>query len=224
MGFGHLRVLNEDRVESGTGFGTHPHREFEIFSYIVDGGLEHGDSMRNTEVVHRGDLQMTSAGTGIRHSEKCHGAEQVHFLQIWATPNESNLTPKYYTRHFSDDNKTDKWAHIVAPAVSKEVVDKREGEGPAPIHSPLDVFATILSPTASLSHTARRIRVYVHLIQRSGYNTGAATGASVKIEVGGDSVQLREGDGVYITLTPGSKVDVQNVGEKAGELLLFDTE
>lgn len=226
MGFGHLRVLNEDRVESGTGFGTHPHREFEIFSYIVDGGLEHGDSMGNTEVLQRGDLQMTSAGTGIRHSEKCHGPKQVHFLQIWATPNESKLAPKYYTRHFSDDEKRDKWAHIVAPAVkdSQAIVDKREASGPAPVHSPLDVFATILSPTTSLSHTATRTYVYAHLIQRSGYNTGAPNGAAVKIDVGSDSVQLREGDGVYITLTPGAKVDVQNVGEKDGELLLFDTE
>lgn len=121
MGFGHLRVLNEDRVESGTGFGTHPHREFEIFSYVVDGELEQcvfqplllvprcaytdrrwciysKDSMGNTEILQRGDLQMTSAGTGIRHSEKCHGPKQAHFLQIWAKPNESNLTPKYYTR------------------------------------------------------------------------------------------------------------------------------
>ena len=123
MGFGHLRVLNEDRVDSGTGFGTHPHREFEIFSYVVDGELEQcvfftftphshndrnvlndvgcvdsKDSMGNTEVLRRGDIQMTSAGTGIRHSEKCHGPKQVHFLQIWASPNESNLPPKYYTR------------------------------------------------------------------------------------------------------------------------------
>lgn len=215
--------------------------------------------MGNTEVLQRGDVQMTSAGTGIRHSEKCHGPNQVHFLQIWAKPNESNLTPKYYTRyifpphppstptiptifligartyqtpdfgpfrHFPDGEKRDKWAHIVAPAVkdSQEIVDKREAAGPAPVHSPVDVFATILSPTASLLHTAKRTNVYAHLIQRSGYNTGAATGAAVEIDVGGDSVQLREGDGVYITLTPGVKVGVENVGEKDGELLLFDTE
>jgi len=226
MGFGHLRVLNEDRVESGTGFGTRPHREYEIFSYVVDGELEHKDSMGNTEVLQRGDLQMTSAGTGIRHSEKCHGPKQVHFLQIWAKPNASNLPPKYYTRHFSDGDKKDKWAHVVAPAVkdSQEIVDKREATGPAPVHSPLDVFATILSPATSLSHTAKHANVYAHLIQRSGYNTDAATGAEVKIDVGGDSVQLREGDGVYITLDSGTKVEVENVGEKDGELLLFDTE
>jgi len=226
MGFGHLRVLNEDRVETGTGFGTHPHREFEIFSYLVDGELEHQDSMGNTEVMRRGDLQMTSAGTGIRHSEKCHGPKQVHFLQVWANPNEPNLSPKYYTRHFSDEDKENKWAHIVAPAVkdSNEIIDKREAAGPAPIHSPLDAFATILSPTASLTHTANRTHVYVHLIQRSGYNTGVATGAAIKINVGDDSVQLGEGDGVYINLTPGANVGIENVGEKDGELLLFDTE
>ncbi|KAF9649173.1 pirin domain-containing protein [Thelephora ganbajun] len=226
MSFGHLRVINEDRVESGTGFGTHPHREFEIFSYVIDGELEHEDSMGNIEVLKRGDLQMTSTGTGIKHSEKCHGPKQNHFLQIWAKPNESNLPPKYYTRHFSDDDKKDKWAHVVAPAVkdSQDTFDKREATGPAPVHSPLDVFATILSPTASLSHTAERTNVYAHLTQRSGYNPGPASGATVKIDVGGDSVQLREGDGVYITLTPGTKVDVENIGERDGELLLFDNE
>ena len=214
------------------------------------------DSMGNSEILQRGDLQMTSAGTGIRHSEKCHGPKQAHFLQIWAKPNQSNLPPKYYTRsefpyhpphdprivsyrsmdlptldfrlfrHFSDEDKKDKWAHIVAPVAqdNHEIIDKREAAGPAPVHSPVDLFATIISPTTSLSHTARRTNVYVHLIQRSGYNTGAATGATVKIDVGGDSVQLREGDGVYITLTPGAKVDVENVGEESGELVLFDTE
>ena len=114
----------------------------------------------------------------------------------------------------------------MAPAIkdSQVVVDKREATGPAPIHSPVDVFATILSPGALLSHTAERTNVYAHVIQKSGYNVGPATGATVKIDVGGDSVELREGDGVYITLTPGSKVDVENVGEKESELLLFDTE
>jgi len=116
--------------------------------------------------------------------------------------------------------------HIVAPAVegSQEIIDKREALGPAPVHSPLDVFATILSPTASISHAAKRTNVYAHLVQRSGYNAGVATGAAVKIDVGGNSVELREGDGVYITLTPGTRVDVENVGEIDGELLFFDTE
>lgn len=163
-GFGHLRVLNEDRVDSGTGFGSHPHREFEIFSYIVDGGLEQcvvspphfihwcahanslrsvisGDSMGNTEVLQRGDLQMTSAGTGIRHSEKCHGPKQAHFLQIWANPNQSNLTPKYYTRsvftfflslphfpqHFLIRTLTDRTPHTVYLDISRMTIKGTNG-------------------------------------------------------------------------------------------------
>lgn len=115
--FGCLRVLNEDRVEPHTGFGAHGHREFEIFSYVVSGEIEQyvfynalcgprnksnyyssGDSMGNREVLKRGDLQMTSAGTGIRHSEKAYGDKQLHFLQIWSMPSQRGLTPQYFTR------------------------------------------------------------------------------------------------------------------------------
>ncbi|OJT07148.1 Quercetin 2,3-dioxygenase, partial [Trametes pubescens] len=113
--FGPLRVINEDRVDPKTGFGTHAHREFEIFSYIVNGELEHRDSMGNVEIMKRGDLQMTSAGTGIRHSEHSHGSKQVHFLQIWSVPSTRGLTPQYFTRHFTDEEKKDQWAHVVAP-------------------------------------------------------------------------------------------------------------
>ncbi|KAF7309380.1 hypothetical protein MIND_00308800 [Mycena indigotica] len=97
--FGALRVINEDRVAPRTGFGTHSHREFEIFSYVVAGQLEHKDSMGNTEILKRGDLQLTSAGTGISHSEKAYGSKQVHFLQIWSLPSVSRLTPKWIGTH-----------------------------------------------------------------------------------------------------------------------------
>ena len=121
---------------------------------------------------------------------------------------------------------TPKWAHVVAPTIKNRqaIVDERGATGPAPVHSSLDAFATILSPDALLSHSAKRTNVCAHIIQKSDYNTGPATGVTVKIDVGGDSVQLRKGVGVYITLIPGSKVDVENVGEKESELLLFDTD
>ncbi|KAI8985615.1 RmlC-like cupin [Trametes punicea] len=226
--FGCLRVINEDRVEPHKGFGTHAHREFEIFSYIVSGELEHRDSMGNVEVMKRGDLQMTSAGTGIRHSEHCHGDEQVHFLQIWSTPSERGLTPQYYTRHFSDEEKKDKWAHIVAPIGASGVVEKREASGPAPVHSPLNLFATLLSPGKSLSHaffksSGAQRKGYVHVVQTSGYNPGEATGAHVRVLGSeGGPVELREGDGAYIMAAPGEEVTVENVGDKVAELLLFD--
>ena len=101
--------------------------------------------MGNVEVMKRGDLQMTSAGTGIRHSEHTHGSKQVHFLQIWSMPSTRGLTPQYFTRHFTDEEKKDRWAHVVAPIRASGVVEKREASGPAPVHSPLDLYATLLS-------------------------------------------------------------------------------
>jgi len=223
--FGSLRVLNEDRVAPGTGFGAHSHKEFEIFSYIVDGELQHNDSMGNCEVLKRGDLQMTSAGTGIQHSEKCHGSKQVHFLQIWAIPSERGLAPKYYTRNFSDEEKQNKWVHIVAPASTSGISEERDGvRGPAPVHAPLNVYSSLVSPATTLDHAAERDKVYVHVVQRSGYNPGVSSGAHVKVSANGDVVDLREGDGVYVDGTLGRNVLVENVGEGVAEVILFDVE
>lgn len=224
MHYGPLRVINEDRVAPHTGFGTHGHREFEIFSYIVSGELEHGDSMGNREVLKRGDLQMTSAGTGIRHSEKAHGQKEVHFLQIWSLPSQSGLKPQYFTRHFSDAEKTDKWAKIVAPVGSDGVVEKREAVGPAPVHSGLSLFASLISPSTTLKHTLVQRKAYFHVIQTSGYNPGKPSGAQVKLSAGGEELVLREGDGVYIMGEAGATLEVKNEGEKVAEVILFDLE
>ncbi|KZT07559.1 pirin domain-containing protein [Laetiporus sulphureus 93-53] len=227
--FGCLRVLNEDRVEPGTGFGTHGHREFEIFSYVVSGQLEHRDSMGNLEILKRGDLQMTSAGTGIRHSEKCYG-EQVHFLQIWSMPSQSGLTPTYYTRHFTDEEKRDKWVRVVTPAGESGVSEARAASGPAPVHSPLSLYASLLSPAASLSHTFPTARTgtttkaYIHVVQTSGYNPEASSGARVKISGGDTALELSEGDGAYIMGEAGKGIQVENIGDSTAEVLLFDVE
>lgn len=184
--------------------------------------------MGNVEVLKRGDLQMTSAGTGIRHSEHQHGAKEVHFLQIWAVPSTRNLTPTYTTRHFADAEKADRWVRIVAPADAPGVSAAREATGPAPVHSPLVLSATILSPGKRLVHTfpasAGPRKAYVHVIQRSGYNTKAATGASVKVAGDGADAVLREGDGAYIVGEPGKEMSVENVGDVNAEVLLFDVD
>ncbi|KAI0341148.1 pirin domain-containing protein [Trametopsis cervina] len=229
--WGSLRVLNEDRVDAYTGFGTHGHREFEIFSYVVSGELEHGDSMGNREVLKRGDLQMTSAGTGIRHSEKAHGKKEVHFLQIWSLPSTRGLTPQYFTRHFTDEDKTDKWAHIVAPVGTEGVVEKREANGPAPVHSPLSLYASLISPSTTLSHTLLKTstgqpsKAYIHLVQTSGYNPRQPDGAQITVSGSdGSSLELREGDGVYISGDAGQSLTVHNSGDRVAEVLLFDVE
>jgi len=229
--FGTLRVINEDRVAPKTGFGPHSHEEFEIFSYIVDGELQHDDSMANKEVLVRGDVQLTSAGTGISHSEKAHGEKQVHFIQIWSKPSTSRLQPAYFTRHFADEEKKDKWARVVAPANAPNMPNEpkvsleRFGSGPAPVQSPLTLYATILSPSTSLPHTFTTPKGYIHVIQTSGYNTEAAKGATIKIS-GGNGVEqvLSEGDGAYISAECEQIITVQNVGDRDAEMLLFDIE
>jgi len=228
--FGALRVINEDRIAPSTGFGTHGHKEFEIFTYIVAGEVEHKDSMGNTEILKRGDIQLTSAGTGITHSEKAHGSKPVHLLQIWSFPSISRLTPKYFTRHFTDEQKKDQWLAIVAPVGAEGVTNEREGTGPAPVQSPLTLYSSLISPSAVVTHIfhdsqTKNRKGYLQVVQTSGYNTKTATGAHIKItDEDGQSLELREGDGVYIFAESLKKLTVENVGDRVSEVLLFDLE
>jgi len=221
-------------VSSGTGFGTHSHREFEIFSYVISGELEHQDSMGNTEVLSRGDVQMTSTGTGISHSEKAHGPQEVHFCQIWASarPGESRGKPAYFTRHFTDADKRNKFRLIVAPSNSSDVSLAREADGPAPIRSELRAYASLVDPGVSIAHAFHPSRspdlrkAYIHIVQRSGYNTGKASGARLRVgaKSEGPIIELREGDGAYLLVDKDAELKVENAGEVEAEFLLFDVE
>ena len=159
-------MINEDRVERGTGFGTHSHAEFLIWSYIVHGELEHKDSMGNLENLRRGEVQFTSAGTGIRHLKYNRNKnEDCHFLQIWAKPNVSRLAPSYMTRKFTDEMKTEKLVRIM------ESVDRHSGKDaetePIPIHADLSMSASILSPGKSVTHdlvNKDERKVFLHVV------------------------------------------------------------
>jgi hypothetical protein len=137
MGFGALRVINEDRVRPGAGFDTHGHQDMEIISYVLEGALEHKDSIGTGSVIRPGDVQVMSAGTGIRHSEFNHSKkEPVHFLQIWVLPNRQGLPPRYDQKSFPASEKRDRLRLVGSP-------DGRDGS--IVIHQDADIYDALLS-------------------------------------------------------------------------------
>jgi redox-sensitive bicupin YhaK (pirin superfamily) len=144
MGHGPLRVINEDRVEPGRGFDTHGHRDMEIISYVLDGALEHKDSIGTGSVIRPGDVQRMSAGTGVMHSEfNASKTEPVHFLQIWILPAANGIAPGYEQKHFSDAEKRGRL----------RLVGSRDGrEGSVTIHQDISLYAALLDGTDRVSY------------------------------------------------------------------------
>ncbi len=150
--------------------------------------------------------------------------QQVHFLQIWAQPSKSGLTPNYFTRHFTDAEKTDTLLTIVAPVGAPGVTDDREGSGPTPVQSPVTLKATILNPLKIVSHEFTgegERKAYVHVVQTSGYNTKAGSGHTISVN---GQLELKEGDGAFAWGKAGEKLVIENVGEGQAEVLVFDIE
>ena len=137
MGYGPLRVINEDRVQPGKGFGTHSHRDMEIISYVLEGELAHRDSMGNGSVIRRGDVQRMTAGTGVEHSESNHSkSEPVHFFQIWLFPDRRGLAPGYEEKHFDDDAKRGRLRLVASH-------DGRDGS--VVVHQQADLYAALFA-------------------------------------------------------------------------------
>ncbi len=156
MGFGPLRVINEDRVQPGMGFGTHGHRDMEIISYVLDGALEHRDSIGNGSVIRPGDVQRMSAGTGVRHSEfNPSSRDPVHFLQIWIEPSVRGIAPGYEEKHFDAASKRGRLRLVGSP-------DGREGS--VTIHQDAHVYAALLDGAERAVHAVAPGRsAYVHV-------------------------------------------------------------
>jgi len=177
MGFGPLRVINEDRVQPGQGFGTHGHRDMEIISYVLEGGLAHRDSMGNGSVIRPGDVQRMSAGTGITHSEyNASERDPVHFLQIWIEPEVRGIAPSYEEKRFDDASKRGQWRLIAS----------RDGrEGSVRIHQDARLYVTRLEAGESISHElASGRRAYVHVIRGDARvnEQPLTTGDALKVE------------------------------------------
>ena len=190
MGFGPLRVINEDRVRPGQGFGTHPHRDMEIISYVLEGALEHKDSLGTGSVIRPGDVQRMSAGTGILHSEFNHSKhEPVHFLQIWLIPERAGIQPGYEQKRFEDADKRGRLRLVASPD---------GGEGSVQVHLDAKLYASVLDKGMKLSHApvAGR-RLWVQLARGSlvlnGQELKAGDGAAVAGERQLDIVARTDG-------------------------------
>jgi redox-sensitive bicupin YhaK (pirin superfamily) len=196
MGFRNLRVINEDRVHAGQGFGTHGHRDMEIISYVLDGALEHRDSMKNGSVIRPGDVQALSAGTGVTHSEfNASPTEVVHFLQIWLLPSTPGLTPSYEQKTFSAAEKQGRLRLVASP-------DGQEGS--VTIHTDARLYAGLFE---------RGEEAQVEL--------SAGRHAWVQVARGEVKVQgelLRAGDGAALSEEAVIRVE----GAAESEVLLFD--
>ena len=194
--FRSLRVINEDFVQAGHGFPTHAHRDMEIITYILQGALEHRDSMGTGSIIRRGDAQRMSAGTGVTHSEaNASKDEPVHLLQIWIIPTEQGIQPEYEEKRFSDDEKRNKLRLIVSPEGS---------EGSVRIHQDAKVYASLLDQGSEVTHTLAA--------GRNAWLQVAAGSVSV------NDVALKQGDGGAIR----EESKVRIVANEPAEVLLFD--
>jgi redox-sensitive bicupin YhaK (pirin superfamily) len=180
MGFGPLRVINEDRVQPGQGFGTHGHRDMEIISYVLEGGLAHRDSMGNGSVLKPGDVQRMSAGTGVRHSEyNASDREPVHFLQIWIEPAVKNVAPSYQEAHFDAASKRGKLKLVASP-------DGREGS--VSINQDANVYAALVDGADRVEFAQRAgRRTYVHVVRGALTVAGQPLGAGDALKSVGES-------------------------------------
>jgi len=181
MGWGPLRVINDDTVAAGKGFPTHPHRDMEIISYVLDGALAHKDSMGSGTEIRPGDVQMMEAGSGIAHSEfNASDKDPVHFLQIWVIPNLSGLEPSYQQHNFDDGEKRGRFRLVVSP---------QGADGSLRIHQDMAMYSALIDGDEAIdwTHDPKRL-AYVHVARGSLKVNGMDVGAGDGIRVADESM------------------------------------
>ena len=196
MGFGNLRVINEDRIAAGKGFGTHGHRDMEIISYVLEGNLAHKDTLGNVKGIPPGDVQRMSAGNGVQHSEFNHAQDQTtHFLQIWIEPNVTGIAASYEQKTFAEAEKRGQLRLVAAPGGE---------QGAVTIHADARLYAGLFDggETASLTLDPLR-KAYVHLVRG-------------QLEVNGHALQA--GDAAMLA----NETDLTIGHGRAAEVLVFD--
>ncbi len=194
--FGPLRVINEDRVAAGAGFGTHPHRDMEIISYVLAGELAHKDSMGNGSTIRPGDVQRMTAGTGVRHSEfNASANDPVHFLQIWIQPSAPGIEPSYEEKHFADSEKRGRLRLVASPDGA---------DGSVLIHQDAKLYAGLFDGDEHASlELGRGRRSYIHVVRGEARVNGS---------------ELSTGDALKVTDAPIVTIE----GGRQAEVLVFD--
>jgi redox-sensitive bicupin YhaK (pirin superfamily) len=192
MGWGPLRVVNEDRVAPGAGFPTHAHRDMEIITYVLDGALAHEDSMGNGSTIVPGDVQRMSAGTGVRHSEYNHSKSGVtHFLQIWIEPDRTGIAPSYEQKHFTPQEKRGRLRLIASP-------DGRDGS--VTIQQDALVYAGLFDGRENASYDLKNDRAYVHVARGRITVNGQALEAGDALKTDAGVIELESGQAAEVLL------------------------
>jgi quercetin 2,3-dioxygenase len=202
MGFRALRVINDDIVQPGRGFGKHPHDNMEILTYMISGSLSHNDSTGSSGAIVPGELQHMSAGTGIFHSEQNASAtEPSHSLQIWIMPNQRNVAPQYHQRKFTVAEEPNRF-HLLASG-DKTTGEKAGRNDSFPIYADADLYAAVLTPNATVTHAFGRPYGFLHVVRGEVSLAGA---------------KLHSGDGIALS----NEQAITLSSNDGGEVLLFD--
>jgi quercetin 2,3-dioxygenase len=199
INFGNLRVINDDLVEPGTGFDTHPHKDMEIISYVIDGELTHGDSMGNKNTITRGHVQYMSAGTGVLHSEHNFGENTLRFLQIWIYPNQSGYKPSYGDYRFNWDDRKNQWLHMVS---------SKNGNAPIKINQDMNIFVLELAKEEEITFSiAKGRQAYLVQMEGSSFINNLAINTKDGLEVVEEDIMIRANEASHILLIEMEKLD-----------------
>lgn len=191
--FGALRVINDDMVQPGTGFDTHPHRDMEILSYVIDGELTHADSMKNKQVLTRGQVQYMSAGTGVLHSEHNLGNSTLRFLQIWILPDKTGHTPNYGDFKFKVEDRENTWLPIATG------VNNTESTAPIHIHQDINAYASILKDGKSIDFEVKPGRqAYLVMVEGSANINGVQVNTRDGMEIVEETITIKPDDTAHM--------------------------
>lgn len=215
MQFRDLRVINHDYIQGLSGFPTHPHKDMEIITYVLQGAVEHQDSLGNRERIQVGEVQVMSAGTGIRHSEYNPLAQELELLQIWIMPDAKDHQPRYEQKKYSLAEKKNQWKKIVQPATA----EKAEGENSLWIHQDLNLYATLLEKGKKVTYQVQDGRhLWLQMAQGQVQLTVTHLATANDNEKSTEEIQLVKGDGVAMS----SVCHIEIEASQDADILLFD--